>query len=623
VPIQHIDRIFVPDRIGRLMKMQEHEQTRFQFEIWFEYTRQTMTELREGTLVAVKNFASDQNETHYSILEIVSIMPIHYALGESPEGYPGFVMEAARNIATDWTSQEDRSQEDTTIIRCTAMPIGVEIAESSGGRELSQDLALPMIGADIRILTSDATREVVNREISIEEEHVFEGGYWLIDSEVPIYIRAEDFVRVHFGIFGFTGVGKSNLVSTYISDLLRVSQESSRPVKIILFDLMGEYTVLLLDQLLTLQNSWILALGEYTFPGSVVNFLGGSGPERGNARDNAVDHLLDSTLYPKVLERIRVHFRPGFSQLLDETKIRFYQPSAPSFREFIDQNDKTLTGGSLGNSKSIMFSLRDTLRRQYGSEPLSPKTAQQVIAHIEQTRQQNEEKLTATAFGNLSEFKRLLENIQSQSQRALPSQATMSLDDIIGQINGENESSLFIVQSHDSDDLRDFAFELGRRLFERRRRKGIIYPLVSFVFDEADEFIPGQYERDSSYSRSAWIAETLARRGRKFGIGVGICTQRVRYLKTSVMAQPHTYLVSKMPRLSDREAIQEAFGFSEDMFRQTFKFAPGDWLLASHDATGLRAVPIPIRAKDANERIRSFLQNRLPQAVQEATVEAE
>src|SRR5205807_2980542 len=145
-----------------------------------------------------------------------------------------------------------------------------------------------------------------------------------------------------------------------------------------------------------------------------------------------------------------------------------------------------------------------------------------------------------------------------------------------------------------------------------RRRRGITHPLVSFVFDEADEFIPGQSERDSSYARSAWIAETLARRGRKFGIGVGICTQRVRHLKVSVMAQPHSYLVSKMPRIEDRVAIQEAFGFSDEMFRQTFKFAPGDWLLVSHDATGLRSVPIPVHVPDTNERIRNFINTNFP-----------
>ena len=129
-----------------------------------------------------------------------------------------------------------------------------------------------------------------------------------------------------------------------------------------------------------------------------------------------------------------------------------------------------------------------------------------------------------------------------------------------------------------------------------------------FVFDEADEFIPQRREgADDSYARSRFVVMTLARRGRKFGLGIGIATQRVRYLDTSIMAQPHTYFVSKMPRQSDRQAIAEAFGIAEEMFAQTFKFKKGDWLLMSHDAIGLEAVPVPIHCEDANRRVEAFL----------------
>lgn len=44
------------------------------------------------------------------------------------------------------------------------------------------------------------------------------------------------------------------------------------------------------------------------------------------------------------------------------------------------------------------------------------------------------------------------------------------------------------------------------------------------------------------------------------------------------------------------------------MFRQTFKFKKGDWLLASYDATGLEAIPIPIHAEDANQQILQFVE---------------
>jgi DNA helicase HerA-like ATPase len=146
---------------------------------------------------------------------------------------------------------------------------------------------------------------------------------------------------------------------------------------------------------------------------------------------------------------------------------------------------------------------------------------------------------------------------------------------------------------------------LGEAVYERRRQDGLIDPLVSFIFDEADEFV--RSETSGTYADSREIAETLARRGRKFGLGLGIATQRIRYLDTSIMAQPHTYFVSKLPRMTDRQAVAEAFGVGEDFLNQTFKFKKGMWLLMSHDATGLEAIPVPVKTPDANRRLSDWL----------------
>ena len=75
------------------------------------------------------------------------------------------------------------------------------------------------------------------------------------------------------------------------------------------------------------------------------------------------------------------------------------------------------------------------------------------------------------------------------------------------------------------------------------------------------------------------------------------------------MAQPHTYFISKLPRASDRDAVAESFGFGNEMLKQTFKFTKGQWLLVSHDATGLEAVPLPVKTDDANGRVERFLKN--------------
>jgi len=233
-------------REGVLMKLTENEHSRYEFEVWFEYTRKAMNDIREGTMLVVPNYATTSKERHLSVLEVTSIKPIHYAIGENPEGFPGFVLEAAKNAALDWTGQDDDPSEDTTTIRCTAIPTNLELVDyESGIRKFETESNIPMAGGLVQILDTSPTQDVVNRSIDLEleKDYIFNGGELLRDSQVTVFVRLEEFVRLHFGIFGFTGAGKSNLLSTYISEILK----SKIPVKVVLFDLMGEYAALLLS----------------------------------------------------------------------------------------------------------------------------------------------------------------------------------------------------------------------------------------------------------------------------------------------------------------------------------------------------------------------------------------
>ena len=176
---------------------------------------------------------------------------------------------------------------------------------------------------------------------------------------------------------------------------------------------------------------------------------------------------------------------------------------------------------------------------------------------------------------------------------------------------GKSDNQLYLIESDNFDSIRDFAFNVvagpNYSIYSERRRKGKSSPLAMFIFDEADEMIPPKAEQRDSLFNSARTVETLARRGRKFGMGVAIATQRVVYLDTNIMAQPHTYFVSKLPRETDRATVTGAFGIPEDMLRETFKFKRGDWLVISHEATGLTNSPIPVHADNAEDRIKSAI----------------
>ncbi|HOW14044.1 ATP-binding protein [Methanosarcina sp.] len=641
-------KLFEDNRIGRLMKLEESEQTRYQFEVWFEYTRQCMINLKEGTFLAAKNFSSSDFATHYSILELTSIKPIHYALGTNVDGYPGFVMEAAKNISSDWTSQEMDSFEDTTIIKCIATPTGLEIIEDDEGRVLGNDSSIPMIGTEVKVLTGPATKWTANKGMSTDD-FTFEVGKWLVDRSTPIYIDIEELLRVHFGVFGFTKSGKSNFLSMIISNILDISKNKGRPVKIVIFDLMSEYNILLIDQLSSMSYSRLIALGEATFPGAVIEHLLAENASIDKTKQKAINSLIETSLYPKDLERIKTNFNLFLSTLFDERKIRLFNDPEKTLRSFILANEGVLTAGNTGTSKTIISQFISNIQLE-GNQVLDStilgivnssieeifkrcplgsgkKTNSSVNLNFFEKDEENKRSqktkntinllkdidfsvsLTSTATTNLKEFQKLIQlELQNASNRkSYPPESLETMEDLLLELNNKDHSSLIVIQSHDADRIRDFAYDLGNSLYENRRKYGKTFPLVSFIFDEADEFIPQNFDKNSSFGRSNHIAHMLARRGRKYGIGIGIATQRATYLNTSIMSQPHTYFVSKLPRLTDRSRVQEAFGLSDEMLRQTLKFSTGDWVVVSHDATGMTGVPIPVHTKDANERIKLAL----------------
>jgi hypothetical protein len=66
-----------------------------------------------------------------------------------------------------------------------------------------------------------------------------------------------ELIPLHFGVFGFTGAGKSNLVSTPTRLALSRQQPNRhgrRIFKFVVFELMDEYTGLLIGQLV--QHRW-------------------------------------------------------------------------------------------------------------------------------------------------------------------------------------------------------------------------------------------------------------------------------------------------------------------------------------------------------------------------------
>ncbi|MCP4542409.1 MAG: ATP-binding protein [Chloroflexi bacterium] len=598
--------MFVQNMEGTLMELADAPETRYRYRVWFDYTRRAINEIQEGTLLAVPNFASDGDLRRYSVLEVTTILPMHYALQGSASGYPGFVVEAARSASQDWETQEDVSTEDTTKIQVLAIPTNLEIVEPLDGEPtIDLESNIGMVGAKAHILDSEYSNLVANNGIDQEyEQNLTTIGTMARDDTVEILLRIEELYRTHFAIFGFTGVGKSNLLSTIVAKVLA---DSTEPLKLVFFDLMSEYTGLLIDQLLNDQvQGRILTLGRNTLPEGLfkyINDLSGA-----PSLDEATQQLVRYTLLPKALLKTRPLVAKGLRDLVQSKRLRYFNvaQSTTVWDLFFTENTpwgKTRRGPNINKRSAIAKNvLRATMRgADYKQTVFTPDLAQRIHQGLQQALAQD--KTFTEDYGPILTELKDLERSTSETFAA-----STTLEEIVTDLDDLGHSSLWVIQAHNPHEMRAFTKQLGEAVYENRRQTGRIDPLASFIFDEADEFI--RRGEKGSYEESAEIAQTLARRGRKFGLGIGIATQRIRYLDTNIMAQPHTYFISKLPRKSDRQAVAEAFGMSEELLNQTFKFKKGQWLLMSHNATGLEAIPIPVKTPDANERIARWLEDR-------------
>lgn len=592
--------MFISNCSGVLINLQEDDQTRYQCEIWFDYTRKNMGLIREGAFLATPNFSSNSSNYCYTILEIVSILPIHYGLGENAKGYPGFVKEAAQSAFTDWTQQEDEVREDTTQIRIIAVPTNLEfIAIDDDNFDIHGESNLPMTGCKVNLIDEKLTRKIANLGIDKDKDNVISIGHLIREEKVETYLLVEELLQVHFGIFGFTGAGKSNLLSTLIAKLFKERKDKD-PLKVVFFDLMSEYTTLALDLLIE-KDAYLIGLGAQTFPGEVIRYLAGEKDKL----ESAAIAMAKTSLLPKALKSKKEKLVAIYRELLQKNKILVYQrvDNSKSIGEFISEYWSNVSDSSFAQKDKEPVS---NLIKELSciKENLINTNVQSILQKLKTTANSLGSNASKAVNGLYDAIYKASEEIKLNPP--LPQENRITVPDLVNKLNNATQDNLFIIQSHNPDDLRSFSNWLGSRCYEERRRKGQISPLVSFVFDEADEFIPQNPQ--GSYKDSTEIAMTLARRGRKFGLGIGIATQRITYLDTSILAQPHTYFVSKLPRKSDQDRIREAFGISEEMFRQTVKFKKGDWLLVSYDATGLEAVPLPIHTPDANKRLAKFLE---------------
>jgi len=605
--------VFVEGFNGKLYYLEEKET--FAGRIRFDYEKRIFRELMEGDTIFVENFNTDGENNYYTMLKIISLFPKHYALeAVKGVGYPAFLKDVMANIEIDW--EYETSSE--TYVDCVSLPIGYDIKTSKDDKDLDdvlKKISKPIPGKSIKILSPENLQKIFTWGLNESESLVL--GKYLSNESIEIWIDLSKMVRRHFGVFASTGGGKSN----FIAKLVRLTSEQYLPrtkkdIKIVIFDIQGEYVALTSD---VLYNAGLLIINEdESFPELDHYFLD---PTNEESIEECSEIFSLQIKKPGKFEKNIKPFKKVFAKILEDRRIRKLSGEAFAIPQTIEEFLALITPGSgAGQWQTRIFT---TFRRLIAEKGLSGYLNEARFEELSQIiNELQEEPAFLKADGNLKanaetvlfDYNNIFRTMELM--RSTPEEEEFSLNEFINTFllgNGEHELNpkLIIISISDQLQMATIAANIVEQCIYSRRQNPNFDHDILFIFDEAHEYIStATQEQNEGVRRARRSLLKLARQGRKYGLGLCIATQRTRYLDTTIMGQIHTLFTGFLPRKTDREPLVDAFNIEEEVIREIKNFSPGQWLICSATATGLlHSVPISFKAEDSEEDLENFFIN--------------
>ncbi|MGA3192514.1 MAG: ATP-binding protein [Candidatus Bathyarchaeia archaeon] len=575
---------------------------RYQCRVKVEYQKDLMALLEEGMLLAVRNFKqTEKGLERYTLMELSRVWPEHFGLrGLSDHGYYPMQFEIIEQSEDDWQTND----KTTMMIQIDAIPINYDLVlDSKCDFTFVKGFSYPVVGCPSYVLNSEMINRIYNQKIAerlrVDTSKTVEDArtdprlglikmFEASKTSIPIYVDFEKLVRYHFGVFAFTGGGKSNLMSNILRRLLLHNSDA----KVVIFDISCEYVFLLLDMLADPNVSSKVIL-EY--------------------RTDSLEQFFNSVVKPREFETDE-RTKSGLQRIIDKGRLAHYvkpRQQIPTYGQFMselgDQRRSSVERPHYMNAIDRISSAASEYVEEHGlsenqevDEEFVEHISQVAAAAVEEFKVSDKSGLYAWATTRSS----LSDLIRKRQTREDDIKGGLTVEKI-RELLEDKTTRLVCISISDPYAIKDLAINLTQALLARRKRRFQVKPHILIVFDEAQEFISST--ASGIDAKCSAHVETLLRQGRKYGIGVCIATQRIAYLNTNALQQVHTYFVGTLPRPYDRQLISETFMIDKGILEKTLEFAPGEWLLSSYIATGMENVPIFIRADNAEREVEKYL----------------
>ena len=471
---------------------------------------------------------------------------------------------------------------------------------------------MPLVFSDVNIISQNDLRimlEVTDDETAVDKENgktraeLLKLGTSVIFPDYSVKVNIDKFFGFHFAVFGNTGAGKSNTIATIMQEIFRKKDYAAKGAKFVFIDSNGEYAKAfseisqvnetvqakefvasdddLVDNRLQIPvwalsaDDWAILLhasektqipilkraidiaksffDETTSNTDVRNHIlasslvgvfcsSDSSPSKGDklisilstfmTDEISLDTQVGKVQYQDGRERketdgtLRAAIKVGFGNMLSpETVIKYLQ-------KFI----KSDIADSLSSSKAVPYSL------QQFSEAVQFATLYE--GSISSQRIQE---YTSTLVTRLQS---LQDGIQG---KILVKTEYDSIDSFIQSVLGIHQIVNIDISSLDDASAEVVAKVFAKLLLDylRKREKKADMP-INFVIEEAHRFI----RNETNYGPLGYnIFERIAKEGRKYGLLLGISSQRPSELSKTVVSQCSNFIIHRVQNPDDLQYI--------------------------------------------------------------------
>lgn len=457
---------------------------------------------------------------------------------------------------------------------------------------------MPLIFSEIHVISETdlmTMLEVGTEEVVVEEESqetraiLLPIGKSVIFSDYEVKVNIDKFFGFHFAVFGNTGAGKSNTVARILQNIFSKRSYSAKGAKFVIIDSNGEYNKAfskLNETNPEIRHSLLMADAEnekkFEIPVWALS-----------ADDWAILlHASEKTQIPvlkRAIDIAKIFYSNANNNelknhILAATLLGIISSSdtSPSKADKLKAIISNFGTSEIGMDTNIQgMTLRKGIEISYGSMPNEEK----VISHL--TKYLKPDIMTDTTIGKMIpysleefcqavEFATLYEGSIS-SQRIQEYTATLltrlqtiqegvqgkilsktqyeSVDEYIDNMLGKNQIVDVDISTLDDASAEVVTKVLAKLLLDYLKRRACKADMpINFLIEEAHRFV----RNETNYGAVGYnIFERIAKEGRKYGMLLGISSQRPSELSKTVVSQCSNFIIHRVQNPDDLHYISK------------------------------------------------------------------